>query len=448
MICGMVLAGMLACGEGVESVLPADSASLPLKTYSVSSYGAKGNGFADDAPSIEKAMLAAAAAGGGQVTFPCGEFAVKSLQGGAPGARSALYVQQARGVQLIGQGHCSHIFTSIPQKSLFEFAQSQQIVVTQMHLTALNAQYVETFGMDGGSAVRFTGVSYGSITAVEVDGASAAALYITAGTSHSSVTDNNIHDVYGAAIWEDDCGAASSQSCAPSLPPSYNTYSGNTVRDASFYTYTAISIDDGNGVANAVIENNSVSWTRLPALGSGQNGCIGVNNATNVSVLNNTCTMAPWDGIVVTTGVSGVDKNITVQGNTIDSAGRGPIGGNGITVYNGPKGEGIVDITLAYNSITNVAANGIQLNDSAMAGSITGGQVVHNTITLADLRIPGTTFGIDVEYGGVVVVTANVVQGDGRCISAGVNVNHSNGTTPGTSDNVVSNILGIPLQIQ
>jgi hypothetical protein len=448
MLCLLLLAANLGCGSDLYAGDTEAAAAAASKTFSVTAYGAKGDGINDDAPAIERAMQAAAVAGGGQVTFPCGEFAVKSLQGGAPGARSALYIAGASGVQLVGQGHCSHVFTELPQKSLFEFAHSQQIVVTQLHLAALNAAYVETYGMDGGSAVRFTGVSYGSISSVEVDGASAGALYLTAGTSHITVTKNYVHNTYGAAVWEDDCGASSATSCAPSLPPSYNVYSGNTVTDTAFNSYTAISIDDGGGVSNAVIQNNAVSWTRLPTVGTLQNGCIGVGNATNVSVLNNTCTNAPWDGITVTAGGGAQDANITLQGNTITSPGRGNLGGNGITVYNGVSGKGITGVTLAYNTISNAAANGIQFNDASMRGAITGGEVVHNTITMVDQRFPGTAFGVDVEYSEAAFVSGNQIQCNGECIAVGVNVNQSKGTQPTAADNTVANILGVPLRIR
>jgi hypothetical protein len=447
MLCLLLLAANLGCGSDLYAGDTEAAAAAASKTFSVTAYGAIGDGINDDAPAIERAMQAAAVAGGGQVTFPCGEFAVNSLQGGAPGARSALYIAGATGVQLVGQGHCSHVFTALPQKSLFEFAHSQQIVVTQLHLAALNAAYVETYGMDGGSAVRFTGVSSGSISSVEVDGASAGALYLTAGTSHITVTKNYVHNTYGAAIWEDDCGASSATSCAPSLPPSYNVYSGNTVTDTAFTMYSAISVDDGNGVSNAVIQNNVISWTRLPPVGNGQDACIGVNNASNVSVLNNTCTMAPWNGIIVTTGPGGLDANITVQGNTITSPGQGPVAGDGITAYNGPQGKGLTGLVLAYNTISHAAANGIELNDAAMRGAITGGQAVNNTITMVDQRSPGTAFGIDVEYGGAIAVSGNQIQCNGQCIAAGVNVNHSNGTQPAATDNSVVNILGVPLRI-
>ena len=205
---------------------PSSSAQSKVNStmvYVVTSFGARGDGISDDGPAIQKAMTAAAAAGSGQVTFPCGEFFLQSVVGTAPGSRSLLYLKGASRVYLSGQGHCTHLFTRLSQKSVLEFEGSDRVAVANMRISALNAPYVETYGLDGGSAIRFSGVTNGSITHVEVDGASAGALYLTKGTSHSTVANNFIHDTYGGGIWEDDCGGASATTCAPSSPPMYNT---------------------------------------------------------------------------------------------------------------------------------------------------------------------------------------------------------------------------------
>ena len=333
----------------------------PNAIYNVMKFGAKGNGLSDDGPSIQKALNAAAAAGGGNVTFPCGEFALLSVAGAAPSGRSILYLRAATQIQVTGKGSCSHIFTALPQKSVFEFDSSAQISFNQLRLTALNAKYVETYGMDGGSAVRFTGVNKGSIQHVEVDGASAGALYLTAGTSNVSVANNFVHDTYGAGIWEDDCSGANAHDCMPSKPAANNLYDSNTLTNTTLAALSAINLDDGNGSAHAIIRNNTISWTRAPRPGNNQVQCIQVNNASDVSVINNSCSGTPWNGIVITTGPDGSCRNITVQGNIILDSGSAPSGGSAIAIYDAPQGKGISAFTLSDNRISKAANHGISV---------------------------------------------------------------------------------------
>ena len=171
------------------------------KAFSVTSYGAKGDGVTDDGPSIAKAITAAIAVGG-RVTFPCGEFSLQSVTGGAPAERSLLYFKGARNLQLVGQGRCSHLVTTIPQKSVLEFEDSTGISIASLRITALNVHFHEKYGMAGGSAVRFSGVNRGNISHVEVDGAAGAALYLTKGAANILVSNNFVHDTYAAAVWK------------------------------------------------------------------------------------------------------------------------------------------------------------------------------------------------------------------------------------------------------
>ena len=58
--------------SGRES--PSDSPAPPLDAgFNVRAYGAKGDGVAADSPAINRAIEAAAAAGGGTVIFPLGK---------------------------------------------------------------------------------------------------------------------------------------------------------------------------------------------------------------------------------------------------------------------------------------------------------------------------------------------------------------------------------------
>jgi len=419
-----------------------------FKVFDVTSFGAKGDGAADDAPAIQRALNAAAAEGRGQVTFPCGEYWLQSVAGAAPSARSLLYLKGASSIQLQGQGSCSHLTTSMPQKTVLEFEDSVEISVTSLRITALNAPYVETYGMDGGSAVRFTGVRKGNISQVEVDGASAGALYLTKGTSSTSVTNNNVHDTYGSAIWEDDCGAASGQNCLPSVPPANNVYESNTFTNTSLDMGSAILMDDGSGASNALVQNNAIGWNRQTITGNPEVHCIQVNNASYVKVLTNSCSGTPWDGIVITTGNNGQSLGVSIQGNTIQNSGTASQGGSGIVVYDAPQGLGISGFTISSNSITTAADDGIRLYAASKPGNVQQAQVEGNTVSMVDQRSPGSRFGIDIEYAAAISASSNNIQCNGKCIAVGVRVNSSIATSPTTASNQVVNILGVPLLIQ
>ena len=420
----------------------------PKGVYSVAQYGAKGDGVTDDGPAIQKAMSAAAAAGGGQVTFPCGEFQLLTVAGAAPSGRSLLYLSGVDGVQVLGQGSCSHVFTSLAQKSVFEVQGSTLIAFSKLRITALNVRYVETYGMDGGSAIRFTGVTNGSISNVEVDGASAGALYLTAGTSNVSVTNNLVHDTYGAGIWEDDCGGENAHNCLPSKPPANNIYDSNTLTNTTLAALSALDFDDGNGSSHAIVRNNTISWTRSPLAGNNEVQCIQINNTSDVSVMNNTCSGTPWNGIVITTGPSGYSKGVEISSNTIQNSGGGAIGGAGIVVYDDPAGAGVSGFTVSYNTISSTADNGITVYAASKPGNVHDGQILNNSVVLADLRVPGSSVGIDVEHSASMTVAANDISCNGTCIAAGVKVVDSAATTPAMSTNQVVNILGQALVIQ
>jgi hypothetical protein len=429
----------------VDSADPLAS-SRTSSVYSVTSYGAKGDGVADDGPAIQRAMNAAAGTGG-QVTFPCGEFALLSVAGAAPGSRSLLYLSGVHDITMSGQGSCTHLFTALPQKTVVEFAGSKLISVSQMRITALNAKYIETYGMDGGSAIRFTGVAGGSISQIEVDGATAGALYVTGGTSNVTVGSNYLHDIYGAGIWEDDCSGLNAQNCQPSMPPVNNVYESNILTNTTLAMLSALDLDDGNGVSNAIVRNNTISWTHAPIAGNANVQCIQVNNASGVSVLNNNCSGTPWNGIVVTTGPAGFSKDVTIQGNTVQNSGTASNGGSGIVLYDASSGLGVSNFSVSENTVSTAANHGISVF-STKPGNIHDGRLTTNSISLVDQKSPGSSFGIDVESSAMVTVSANTITCNGKCIAAGVNVHASTGTSPAVTDNQTFNILGLPLVIR
>lgn len=443
LLCSILVTG---CGLGFPPTAVVAAASP--KTFNVVTYGAKGDGVADDSGAVERALKAAAAAGGGRVEFPCGEFSIESSQGSAPANRSLLYLKEAGAVQVTGQGACTHVFTLQPRKSVLEFEDSSHIQVSNLRITAVNTVYLETYGMGAGSAVRFSGVRYGAISNLEVDGASAGALYFTKGTSNSSMVGNNIHDTYGSGIWEDDCGSISSSSCAPSRPPANNSYLLNTLTNTSLASQVALSLDDGNASSFAIVKGNIISWTRRMIAGTPFAAqCIQANNTSDASIVNNTCTGTPWNGIVITTGVAGQSKRVTIQGNVIQNSGTSYRGGNGIVIYDDPRGNGISGFNVIHNTITRSSLDGI-LVEPWQQNHIHDGQVSNNTVQLSDQRSPGSHFGIEVVRSSGIQVTSNTISCDGRCIAAGIRIQSSPSTTPASTANFVTNILGPSLLVQ
>lgn len=438
--------GLFACGSGYNpSANPTLAAGTA--TYDVKSYGALGNGFADDSNAILRAIGAAVAAGRGTVHFPCGDFVADTVSPRTPGQRSVLYVSGANSVALIGEGACSHIVTHQPQRSLIEFNGGSKISVSKLRLTAVNAIYQERYGFGGGSAVRLSNVRGGSVTQLEIDGAAAGAIYLTGGTTNVEVSGNSIHDTYGAGIWEDDCGGANSANCLPSLPPSNNVYESNTLVDTTQAQLAAIDLDDGNGSANAMVRNNTISWTHGPLASNPQVHCIQVNNASDATVSGNTCKNTPWDAIVITTGVTGFSKNVAIQNNTMTSSGLASNGGSGIVVYDDVRGLGISAFTIAYNIITTAADDGIRVYAASKPGNIHDGTIANNTIHNSDQRKKGTRYGIDIERSVNVQARDNTITGDGTCIAVGINAVGTGSTATAFASNTILSILGVPIDV-
>jgi hypothetical protein len=448
MLC-FALMFVTGCATGLnESYLMEEASTPPARTYSVSRFGAKGDGIHDDSFAIQKTLNAAVAGGGGIVSFPCGEFSIQSAEGGAPAERSLLYLRNASAIKLLGQGSCTHLFTTLAQKSVIEFEDSNHITISALRITAFNAVYVETYGMDGGSAVRFSGVAYGSISNVEVDGAAAGALYFTKGTSHSLISNNNIHDTYGSGIWEDDCGAASATSCAPASPPQNNVYQSNTLTNTALAAmFTAMALDDGSASSFAIVKGNTISWTRSPLKGFEMVHCIQISNASDISILNNTCIATPYDGIVITVGANSQAQRDIIQGNIIQSTGSPGFGGSGIVLYSDTAARGISGFVISGNSITTAAGDGIRTASVSGQGSIYDGQILNNTISMVDQLTPGRSYGINVRNSDSIIIRGNSIKCNGHCIGVGVTVVQSTNTRPAVSDNTVTDILGPPLFI-
>ena len=448
MLCMILALAVSGCAnlEGADSPLAANAP----RVFEVANYGAKGDGVTDDGPAITSAVNAAIRAGGGTVKFPCGQYALLSVAGSVPGGRSILYFKDATNVTLQGQGSCSHLFTKLTQKSVIEFENSTYISVHSLLISAPNVPYVERYGMDGGSAVRYTGVTYGSISEIEVDGATAGAIYMTKGSNNISVTSNNVHDTYGSAVWEDDCGAANAINCNPSTPSFSNDYESNAFTNTSLDMGASIQFDNGSHASNSTARHNTISWNRQPVPNPANPGvhCIQVNNASGVNVLNNTCAGTPWDAIVVTTGAGGQCRNVTITGNIMLRSGTGTGGGSGIVVYDAVGGRGISNLTIESNSVHTASDDGIRLFAASQQGNVQQATIENNIIKMTDQRHPGSRFGIDVEYSNAINITANNITCNGKCIAAGVNINSSTLSSPSATANTVTDILGKPLVVQ
>jgi Pectate lyase superfamily protein/Right handed beta helix region len=441
LVCLQAIAG---CGVGFH--LPSITSPIGVAILEVTAFGATGNGVTDDTDAIQRA-LDAAATQSATVHFACGQYLVQTVSVVAPGARSILYMSGGNGVTITGEGSCSHIFTKVAQKSLLEVSGGSNITVSNLYLTAVNTIYKEQYGFGGGSALRMSSVHGGTVTQLTIDGATAGAIYLTTGTSNVTVSDNSIHDTYGAGIWEDDCGGENNRNCLPSMPPSGNVYESNTLLNTTLAQLSAIDLDDGNGSSNAMVENNTISWTKGPLASNPGVHCIQVNNASDVTVSGNSCTATPWDGIVITTGVGGEARGDVVENNTILNTGFSAMGGSGIVVYDSPQGNGISGFTITGNTITTAGDDGIRVYAASAYGNIQGGSVTLNTIHDSDQRNKGTRFGIDVENSQLDDTTGNVITGDGTCIAVGFNAIQTNETVTSLNGNTISNILGIPIDI-
>ncbi|MFD3775656.1 glycosyl hydrolase family 28-related protein [Streptomyces sp. NPDC058612] len=98
-----LLTGAVAglAGAAVVSGTPAAAATAAGGTpdwFDVKGHGAVGNGSADDTAAVQRALDAAAAAGGGTVYFPVGKYLVK------PAAGNPALAVKADGIRLVGAG--------------------------------------------------------------------------------------------------------------------------------------------------------------------------------------------------------------------------------------------------------------------------------------------------------------------------------------------------------
>jgi len=135
--------------------------------WNVADYGALGNGVTDDAGSIDAAVEACAAAGGGTVFLPAGTY--RLVQGTTIGDVRPLYcnIPIASGVTIQGAGIGQTVLQGegISSCSVFGAVLQTNVGVRDLSIVMPAAEH-ETTGKDG---IKLEGVTYGAFTNVSME---------------------------------------------------------------------------------------------------------------------------------------------------------------------------------------------------------------------------------------------------------------------------------------
>ncbi len=113
-------AGLLGAAAVATPMVANAAAQAPGKVYNVAAFGAVGDGVANDAPAIDKAIAAASKAGGGTVTFPIGTFAVR----GTTHLQSNVTINVPSGTTLTGSASGYDAPESNPNDDFQDFGHS------------------------------------------------------------------------------------------------------------------------------------------------------------------------------------------------------------------------------------------------------------------------------------------------------------------------------------
>ncbi len=140
-----LLATGIAAGAS-NAVTPANQASEELsraipttgavacsgQIFSVRTYGARGDGVADDGPAVQRTIVAALAAGGGIVFFPAGDYRVTGID-----ATNADPDQFDVALRMIGEGrHLSRIVAGAPGTALLDISGRNNLYVEGLQFLA------------------------------------------------------------------------------------------------------------------------------------------------------------------------------------------------------------------------------------------------------------------------------------------------------------------------
>lgn len=322
----------------------------------VRDYGAKGDGIADDAPAIQKA-IAALADTGGTVSIPAGIYMLGTSAGGVgkyPNGQqiqNAIIINKPR-VVLKGGGIDTTILKLMPH------AKMRALIITGNSVT------VDGMTIDGNKSQRDDAHGWPDGDVVD---ALAGAWNAPSPVFQNCEVRNGIED--GVGFYNSD--NAIMQHC-------YNHDNGTTAAGA-----TGVSIAVGKGgakILNSRLENNSAGiWSSL--------------GAGNVTIQGNTIKNSVKSGIAIDGTPAGVGvgnaSGFTISNNTI--TGNGSAGFNGIDITLANNG------TIANNAISNNVFGSVVINDGAASSPSTGWTITGNTCSnqgMWGMNILGRASGI------------------------------------------------------
>lgn len=312
-----------------------------LTTVNVKDYGAKGDGVADDAPSIQKA-IAALASTGGTVTVPAGTYLLGTSAGGVEVYPNGQPIQNAiiinkPNVVLKGAGATTIL-------KLKAHAKMRAIAVSANNVT------IDGVVVDGNKTQRDGSVSWpsGDVVDTLIGG-----FHVSGLTVENCEVKNGIEDAIG--VW---------QSRDTLVQNCYSHDNGTPQAGGMGIAFSAST--RAKAIHNRLENNTGGVWT---AFGS-----------QSVTIQNNTIKNNSQSGITIggfsaATG-AGTNTGFTVSGNTI--TGNGSAGYDGITVASANNG------TITGNTINNNAYDSITVLDDGMQPPSTNWSITNNSCSNAD----------------------------------------------------------------
>lgn len=344
-------------------------------SVNVKDYGAKGDGIADDAPAIQKA-IAALASTGGAVNIPAGTYMLGTSAGGVENYPNGQPIQNA--IILNKPNIVLHGAGSGTILKLMPHAKMRAIAATANNVT------IDSVVVDGNKLQRDSGTGWpgGDVVDGLVTG-----FHVTNMVVQNCETRNGIED--GIGFWKSD--DATVQNC-------YSHDNGTSQAGGA-----GISLSGGTrakAIGNRV-ENNTATgiWS---AFGS-----------QNVSIQNNTIKNNSKGGITIG-GFSvdlgaGNNSGFTISGNTI--SGNGSDGFDGIIVASANNG------IITGNTLNNNVYDSVTITDDGINPPSTGWTITNNACSNTDLT--GTQkWGIRIlAKSNGIILRGNMCQNNGTGVN-------------------------------